>query len=367
MHQRHDAAHAPRVLYLPNEAVLGGENQQVGGRAAFSEMAGDGTIEQLAIYSFLGEFYAANRNIEASHRELLETVRAFQPDIIFWSHPQDYPVSKALIQAIRDCGSNPLLAYHEGDPFDRFYKTLRDPQRTLYRHSDVFFTVGLGEGRRLFERIRPHKHLYHSPTYTESERFAVPAVKGKLGSRFDAVMIGNIAKRLRVFKHPGSERRVQLARGLQRLFGDRFGCFGSGWPSSLQSRGPLRHVQQADVIQSSRMSLMWEHFPEYTFYYSDRLPIALAAGVPFVTSTRAGYDTLFPNVPGFFHVANVEDALDVAVYLRSLPLEMIAEMGAGARAWAIENLDARIIFRRLVAVCIREFHARLQLGEAWHA
>ena len=362
-----DTGHAPRVLYLPNEAVLGGENRQVGGRTAFGEMERDGTIGPLCIYSFLGEYYARGRDVDASHRELLERVRAFQPDIVFWSHPDDYPVSDALIQGIRSCGSNPLLVYHEGDPFDRFYKTLRDPQRTLYRHSDVFFTVGLGEGRRLFERIRPHRHLYHSPTYTERDRFAQPAPAGKLGSRFDAVMIGNIAKRLRVFRHPGSAGRVQLARGLQRLFGDRFACFGSGWPSDVRTQGALRHVQQPDVIQSSRMSLMWEHFPEYTFYYSDRLPIALAAGVPFVTSTRPGYDTLFSNVPGLFCVATVEDALDVAVYLRSLPLEAITEMGAGARAWVMENLDARVIFRRLLAICIREYRERLRLGEAWHA
>jgi hypothetical protein len=367
MRRRQDTARAPRVLYLPNEAEIGGENQQVGGRAAFAEMEADGTIGQLGIYSFLGEFYARNRNVEASHRELLERVRAFGPDVVFWSHPDDYPVSDALVKGIRNCGSSPLLVYHEGDPFDRFYKTLRNPQRTLYRHSDVFFTVGLGEGRRLFERIRPHKHLYHSPTYTERERFATPSPSGKLGSRFDAVMIGNIAKRLRVFRHPGSTERVQLARGLQRLFGDRFACFGSGWPNDVSTQGPLRHVQQADVIQSSRMSLMWEHFPGYTFYYSDRLPIALAAGVPFITSTRPGYDTLFPSVPGFFHVATVQDALDVAVYLRSLPLETIAEMGAGARAWVIDNLDACVIFRRLVAICIREYRERMRLGEGRHA
>ncbi len=358
---------SPRVLYLPNEAVLGGENQQVGGRTAFADMEADGSIGALDVYSFLGEFYARRRDVAASHRELLERVRLFQPHIVFWSHPDDYPVSDALIDGIRKCGNDPLLVYHEGDPFDRYYKTLRDPQRTLYRHSDVFFTVGLGEGRRLFERIRPHKHLYHSPTYTERERFGVAAPPGRLASRFDAVMIRNIARRLRVFKHPGSGERVELARGLSRLFGERFACFGKGWPADVATEGPLRHVQQGDVIQSSRMSVMWEHFPDYTFYYSDRLPIALASGVPFITSTRPGYDTFFANVPGLFHVATIEDALDVAVYLRSLPLSAIAEMGAGARAWAIEHLDARVIFRRLFEICLREYRERLRLGRAWYA
>ena len=328
-------------------------------------MTADGTIGQLSIFSFLARYYATGRNAEKAHLDLLNEVKAFQPDIIFWSHPDDYPVSKALIAGIRECGSDPLLVYHEGDPFDRFFKILKSPQKTLYRASDVFFTVGLGEGRRLFERIRPHRHLYHSPTYTEQERFALPAPLGKLASRFDAVMIGNVAKRIRVFKHPGSSQRVQLARGLAKLFGNRFASFGDGWPGDTNNLGPLRHVQQADVLQSSRMSLMWDHFPEYTFYYSDRLPIALAAGVPFITSTRPGYDTIFPNVPGFFHVATVEDALDVAVYLRSLPLNTIAEMGAGAREWVVKNLDARVIFRRVFDVCLREYRDRCRQGVAW--
>ena len=253
---------APRVLYLPNEAVLGGENQQVGGRTAFRELEADGSIAELRIYSFLAEFYAHGRRAETAHRELLACTRAFQPDILFWSHPDDYPITGELIAGIRGCGSDPLLVYHEGDPFDRFYKQLKTPQKTLYKASDVFFTVGLGEGRRLFERLQPHRHLYHSPTYTEQERFARPAAPGTLASRFDAVMIGNIAKRLRVFRHPGSAERVQLAHGLARLFGERFASFGRGWPSGTNNQGPLRHVQQTEVLQSARMAVMWEQFPD---------------------------------------------------------------------------------------------------------
>lgn len=348
---------SPRVLYLPNEEELLGDNQQVGGRTAFAEMAADGSIGELKVYSFLGEYYAGGRKAEQSRSQLLEQVRAFQPDILYWAHPQDYPITDELLNAIRSCGSDPLLVYHEADPYDRYYKTLRDPQRRLYRASDVFFTVGLGEGRRLFEDLGPHRHIYHSPTYTEKERFAQPPA-GQIGSRHDAVMIGNIAKRLRVFKHPGSAERVQLAKGLTRLFGDRFASFGKGWPAGTNNCGPLRHVQQRELLQSSRMSLIWEHFPNYTFYYSDRLPIALSAGVPFITSTRPGYDTLFPNVPGFFHVATVEDALDVACYLRGLPIEAIEEMGAGARMWAVANLDASVIFRKIFTTCLGVWRER---------
>jgi hypothetical protein len=358
MAQSKGMATSPRVLYLPNEEELCGENLQVGGRATFAAMAADGTIAELNIYSFLGEYYATGRKAEVSRQQLLDRVRAFKPDILFWAHPQDYPITADLLEAIRNCGSNPMLVYHEADPYDRWYKTLRAPQRRLYRASDVFFTVGLGEGRRLFEEIAPHPHIYHSPTYTEKERFAQPAAPGQLGSRHDAVIIGNIAHRFRFFKHPGSAERVQLGLGLTRLFGDRFASFGNGWPAGTNNCGTLRHVQQAEVIQGARMSLIWEHFPDYSFYYSDRLPIALAAGVPFITSTRPGYDTLFPNVPGLFHVATVEEALDVAVYLRGLSIKAIAEMGAGARAWVVDHLDASVIFRQIFATCMNVWRDR---------
>ncbi len=356
----HVTLRAPRVLYLPNESEQNGENGQVGGRAAFKRMLGDGTIGALTTYSFLASYYESGKSATTSHAELLDTVAQCQPEIIFWSHPDDYPVTDELILAIRRVGANPLLVYHEGDPFDRWYKRLGNPQRKLYAASDVFFTVGLGDGRRLFEAIRPHKHLYHTQSYTECERFGDKPATGVLGSRFDAVMIGNIPKRLGLLRHPGSPERVRLARGLRKRFGSRFACYGSGWPDHTNAAGPIRHVTQRDVIQTSRMSLMWEHFPRYSYYYSDRLPIALAAGVPFITSARAGYDILFPNVPGLFLAATVEDALDLAVYLRSLSLETLAGLGEAGRRWVLENLDASIVFKRMMTTCIACLHGRLR-------
>ena len=114
---------APRVLYLPNEGDVEGDASQVGGRAAFREMERDGTLKELSIYSFLVDF-RVDRNKTRSHQNLLDTVRAFQPDIIFWQHPQDFPINRDLLRAIRVCGSTPLIAYHEADPFDRLYKPM---------------------------------------------------------------------------------------------------------------------------------------------------------------------------------------------------------------------------------------------------
>ena len=350
---------APRVLYLPNEGDVEGDASQVGGRAAFREMEQDGTIKELRVYSFLVDF-RVDRNKARSHQTLLYTVRAFQPDIIFWQHPQDFPIDIDLLRAIRGCGSSPLIAYHEADPFDRLYKPMVNAVKTLYIDCDVFFTVALGMARRLFNEVRSHPHFYYSPHCFDRERFgSSPPDALLVGTKYDAVMFGNIGTRFRVIKQPDSMQRVRLARGMAKLFGNRFATFGRNWPSETNCHGPFPYGKQTEMIQVSRMSTIWELYPDHTFYFSDRLPIALAAGVPFITNDRSGYDSLFANTPGIFCVDSIESALDVACYLKSLPIEEIVAIGSAARTWAFENLEVRKVFRRAFDVCRKEWQNKL--------
>jgi hypothetical protein len=164
-----------------------------------------------------------------------------------------------------------------------------------------------------------------------------------------------------LIKQPDSMQRVRLARGLTKLFGDRFAAFGRNWPAGTNCQGPFPFGKQTEMIQLSRMSAIWELYPDHTFYYSDRLPIALAAGVPFITNDRIGYDSLLANAPGVFFFDSIEGALDVALYLKSLPIEEIVAIGSAARAWAFENLEARKVFRRAFDICCREWRNK-QLG-----
>jgi hypothetical protein len=352
---------APRVLYLPNEGDFQEGNGQVGGRAAFREMAQDGTIKELSIYSFLADF-RVDRKKARSHQNLVDTVRAFQPDIIFWQHPEDFPVDMDLLRAVRACGSSPLIAYHEADPFDRLYKPLHHAAKTLYADSDVFFTVALGMARRDFNKVRVHPNFYYSSHCFDRERFGAPPDPSLVGTKYDAVMFGNIGTRFRVIRQPHSMQRVRLARGLSKLLGDRFATFGRNWPSGTNCQGPFPYGKQTEMIQVSRMSTIWELYPDHTFYYSDRLPIALAAGVPFITNGRSGYNSLLADAPGVFIIDSIEGALDAALYLKSLPIEEIVAIGSAARAWAFENLEARKVFRRAFDICHREWRNKRLKG-----
>jgi hypothetical protein len=345
---------APRVLYLPNEADSREGFGQVGGRRAFNEMARTGVIGELRTYSFLAEFHARQKNREAAHRALLEEVRSFRPDILFWQHPIGYPLSHEFLREVRAGAGAPVIAYHEADPFDRRYKLIPNEVSVLYQHSDVFFTVGLGAARELFNRIRTHPRFHYSPSCVDCERFgAVPPRVESIGSQYDAVMIGTIGTRIRgLYRQPYSGHRIRLARGLAGQFGDRFATFGAGWPAGTNNRGLIPYGSQTGVIQTSRMSLMWDLYPDYTFYFSDRLPIALLSGIPFVTNRRRGFDIVLAGAPGLYLADSIADAIDIAVYLRSLPIQEIASVGLSERAWALANLEARTVFRRAFDSCL---------------
>ncbi len=349
----------PRVLYLPNEADLSDVSRQIGVRGAFTDMHAQGLIRELGIYSFLYE-YRKTGDKQAAQQRLLSEVEAFKPDILFWQHPDNFPLTYELVREVRRRGGNPLIAYSEGDPFDRFYKRLNEPQRALYSESDVFFTIALGEGMRLFQEVRQHPHFYHSPNHVDRERFGdAPDESTFRQRRYDAVMIGSIAYRLKgLLKHPGSQERIAVARGLSRLFGDRFASFGRGWPKGTNHCGFLPFPEQRRMLRSARMSVIWENFPKHTFYFSDRLPISLSAAVPHITSWGEGYDVMFSNVPGLFLADSVNNALDIAMYLRGLPIEENIRLGMAARDWVLENLEARVVFRNAFDICRREWLAR---------
>jgi hypothetical protein len=343
---------APRLLYLPNEGEYREGFGQVGGRSAFAEMRECGIISALEIYSFLPE-YQRDRDRDLAHQKLIEIVRAFQPGIIFWQHPENFPVTPELVRALRQCGSSPLIVYHEADPFDRLYKPIREAQRVLYTNSDVFLHVALGLGRKLWEEIEPHRHFYYSPNCVDMERFTAPIVPQDVGSVYDAVMFGSIARSFKsVIKQPGAKFRVELARKMARTFGNRFASFGAGWPTGTNCRGKWPHELQTSMIQKARMSVIWDLYKDHTFYFSDRLPIALASGLPFITSHHRGYEVLFSDVPSLFYGSSVDDLVDIAKYLHSLPLDEVLSIGAAGKAWMLANLEARVVFRRALDLCI---------------
>ena len=56
-------------------------------------------------------------------------------------------------------------------------------------------------------------------------------------------------------------------------------------------------------------------------YTSDRFPISLACGVPHITNYQPSYEHVYQDIPGLFVIKTPDEAVDVALYIMSLPIE----------------------------------------------
>jgi len=335
-----------RVMYWPNEpAHLYPDFTQAGGRDAFETMAANGTISALEIYSYR-VVRARFSTIAEFERAALGAIRAFSPDILFVQHLWGTDLSEGLWRTIRQELPQITLVYHEGDPFDRRVKRIDQATIAGLRHAHLVIACGLGS---LAEILGEHSSTPVSwmPHCFVRSRFAArdPAAAIKT---HDMVMIGNRGnrRRLKLLYVPGGRRRAEFATRLSASYGGRFALYGGGWSHlTTSSRGNLPFFQQEEAIQSGRITVNWDHFDGIDYYFSDRLPISLAAGVPHVTSWHVGYDHIFAGCPGLYACKTVDEALETCRWLISRSDDDLLAEGLAAKQWVFDRMEALQVFR----------------------
>ncbi|WP_230772195.1 glycosyltransferase family protein [Sphingomonas sp. Leaf4] len=347
-----------RVMYWPNEPMRVALPWQVGGRHGFEQLLADGDINALEIFSYRRE-PPGGEDVTAFHDRCSDAVLRFQPDILFVQHVQDTQVGEALWMRLRRENPRMTIAYHEGDPFDRRIKRIDAATISAVRHADITFACGLGT---LADILSEHSRtpIQFLPHCFDIARFAQRDVR-LATKEHDIVMIGNKGhRRLAKFLFvPGGRKRAQLARQLSDTFGTRFALFGNGWVGLAGARGRLPFADQEKAIQSARITANWDHFDEIAYYFSDRLPIALAAGVPHVTSYHAGYEFLFRDCPGLYSVRTVREAVECCRWLTSRPDAELLDEGLAGRAWIFRHLEATVLFRRAFEAILPVHQARI--------
>lgn len=333
-------------MYWPNEpAHLFPDFVQAGGRAAFQAMADDGTIGALSIYSQRVE-RAKYQDLEAFEAAARAEIEAFGPDILFVQHLWGTDMRSSFWQWLRQSMPQVTLIYHEADPFDRIVKRIDRATIEILNHADLVLACGLGSladilGEHARCRISFMPHCFVKSRF--AQRDPARATKTHL-----VTMIGNLGRRRRLkFSYvQGGRKRAQLAEQLTRAFGTGFALYGNGWSKLVSSRGSLPFFQQEEAIQAARITANWDHFDGMDYYFSDRLPISLAAGVPHVTSWHVGYDHLFKDVPGLYACRTVSEAVETCRWLLSRPDEELLAEGLAAKAWVFANMEANDVFRR---------------------
>lgn len=347
-----------RVMYWPNEpAHLYPGFTQAGGRAAFEAMAADGTIGALDIYSQRVE-RAKFASLEAFEDAARARIAAFAPDILFVQHLQDTDMRAAFWRRLRDEHPRVTVVFHDDDAYDPFAKRIDGATAAIAAAADLVLLSGLGRLSRLFQR-NGARAVGYMPSCFMGERFGRldPAVAKKTTN---VVMIGSHGRRarLRFLYLPGGRRRAQFVRRMSNTFGDGFTLYGGGWDGFVPSHGVLPYFEQEQAIQRARFTANWDHYDKLAYYFSDRLPISLATGVPHVTTWHVGYDQIFAGCPGFYPCRTVDEAVDTCLWLSSRSDEELLEQGLGARRWVFENMEANVVFKRALEQAITAHLAR---------
>lgn len=320
---------ALRLLYLPNE---GNEGDQIGPRRAFERELKEGRLSAYRAYSYL----VRDKEL-GDHRlaleELLNVVREFAPDVIFVQHiNNNYPVDQAYFWQLKRTPSQPKLVMWEGDAYGSFFKPLDATLKSVAGAFDLVFLTGLGY---LAEAVRKSgvSRIRFSHHSFDDQRFGLPWEPSR-ERPLDVVMVANLynLKRVPGLYMPGGRQRKQLANTFHKMFGDRFAVYGGGkgWQGKPYARGSIPFSHQREITRSAWMSISWDHFPSLPMNTSDRPFISLANSVPFLTNYQRGYEVAFSGIPGLYWFHTPKEAVDIALYLLSMPVDQRIALGIAA-------------------------------------
>ncbi|MEN9416472.1 MAG: hypothetical protein RI988_92 [Pseudomonadota bacterium] len=336
-----------RLLYLPNEVT---EGDQIGPRKAFSQMLRDGRLADYQAYSFLVERQRHATQAQAL-QDLLDAARRFGPDLVYWQHvTTDYPVDADFLRALKALPTRPRLVWHDPDPYGRFIKPIDPVMKLVIAHADLAVVKGLGTFAQDVRRAGAPRLLYAVESF-DDERFGQPWTPSPT-REFDAVMVANLTClwRMPFLFMPGGRSRLRLACRLHEALGQRFAVYGTGqgWRGRPFCRGPIAFADQERIIRTAWVSVNWSQFDTIPMYFSDRLPISLAAGVPHVTNYQRGFEHALPQARGIYFVHSPAEAVDVVDMLLSLPREQLLALGEEAARYARERLNATRVYADIV-------------------
>jgi hypothetical protein len=351
-----------RWLYVPNESV---EGDQIGPRMAFEKLHAEGIFSAYSAYSYLVRGKALATHGEALS-ELLQTAQAFAPDVLFIQHTnKNYPMDRVYLRALKATPGNPKLVLYEEDPYDRSIKRMDATLRAVLAESAICFLGGTGYIAEMAREAGAGQVRFAPHSY-DRQRFGTPW-QPTLARKYDAVMIANLTCRKRIpwLHMPGGRSRKLTARILHSYLHDRFAVYGAGqgWNGEPFCKGRIPFDKQGEAIRDAWMSVNWGQFDEIPMYSSDRMPISLACGVPHITNYQPGYEHVFGGVPGLFLVRSPREALDVALYILSLPVERRNELGFLAAEYAQEHLEATIVYSNIVNIVREQLFATAQKAE----
>ena len=312
---------------------------------AFDALVAEGVIADRVVCPYLLRRDAGAADDEIGH-EILTLAREGEADLIVWMHTRDLAVSPSVVEELRGLPSAPVMLYWEGDSYHPVYKPLPAAMLHIMAKCDTVFLPCGGPIVATLEAAGCSDVRY-APSCASASRFP-PVWRPSPSFDWDVVMIGNKVHSLRPGRTmPGARRRARLVRVLSRRYGSRFAVFGAGWRGK-SAMGSCRFDEQSDLYRRSTATVGVNN-STYPYVFSNRLPIALASGIPLAYSRNPGFSEVFgPELDELFF-GDAGEAVRRLDALVDGDADVLAADAVRRRAFFERNLSRAVVCSYVVA------------------
>lgn len=331
-----------RVLIVLNENPPGSHPDTY---ETFTGLVRDGFIEWYDVYSHL---LAKGRGLTDKQiaREIFESVADNRQDLVIWMHTGRLKIGDATLQRIRRLPQRPVMAYWEGDAYHPWFKPVPREMLGIMRHCDRVFMCSGGSIMKTLARAGITEARF-APHCTSGTRFRA-SWRPEGPFDHDVVLIGNRVTTKRPFKTmPGARERQRLVHLFEQRFGSNFAVYGSGW-TGPSARGFRPFHEQEQLNATSRVAIGVENLFN-PFYFSDRLPIALACGVPLIYRRNPGHDQVFGDALADRFFCTPPEAIALVERLLASDSEALRAESQANRLFFEQNLTTEIVARYVVS------------------
>jgi len=274
---------------------------------------------------------------------MIEIANEFLPELIVFFHISKFPVNDRFVLQLKNIRSKPVIVYDEGDMYGGWSKPATASMKVMFRLADVISIRGLGHW---YETVKKYSNniVYtpHSNSLLRWTRNIVP-VELKCDK---LIFIGNrVQSRLGNLRRlPGARGREDFVKDICKYFSRELKLYGRDWTGFHGDQGKIGFHQQIDVCVNSIMQVSYEHYPNIPYYFSTRLPIALASGQIYVCHYHQGYENIFKGCDFIYFFNSTKEAIDIINYLLSLDSIVLYQKSLRAKMFADRMLSPEIIW-----------------------
>ncbi len=276
-----------KALVVLNEHPMGSHPDVY---EAFESLVREGLLSGYDVIPF-ASLQVAGETDSAIVGRIRDALELVGHELVIWMHTGSLEVSEHDLQAITAGRSHPAMVYWEGDSYHPVFKPIPHTMTTVMSRCDQVYLPCGGPVVRTLRRAGV-RDLAYAPSCASGSRF--PHVwRSNTGHDHQIVVIGNRSSSKIPFKTmPGARRRRLTIERLVKRYGKNVAIYGRGW-SGPAAMGPCAFDEQSAIYRSAVLTVGVNN-STYPYVFSNRLPIALASGIPILYNRNPGFDAVFP-------------------------------------------------------------------------